>query len=549
MRNSLAKPLSMWRYTCTGLLLFILVSCDVTKSDISDYQIFRYNESKDISSLDPAYARNQTLIWPVNQLFNGLVQLNDTLVVQPCIAKNWTIEDDGRKYTFHLRRDVRFHKSAYFRDSTRTVVASDFVYSFDRINDPDMGSPGIWIFDQLDPEKKYYALNDSTFVICLKNPFPPFLSMLSMPYCSVVPNEVVNATGNEFSRAPVGTGPFVFKYWSADEKLILLKNWDYFERDDSGANLPYLDALNISFVKDKQSEFLEFIKGNLDFLSGVHPAYKDELLTRSGTLNPKYRDKFQLITQPYLNSEYLGFLIDSTKVEPGHPLLDRRIRLAINYSFDRHKMIKYLRNGLGYPATRGFIPVGLEGGLPDGSGYNYNPDLARQLLTDAGYPDGSGLPEIELTTTSDYLDLCEFIQYELLKVGVRLKISVSTGASFRNMVANSNLVFFRASWIADYADAENYLALFYSGNFSPEGPNYTHFASREYDSLYLQARTTVNDSLRFMLYSEMDRIIIEESPLVPLYYDMVVRFIQNDVKGLGSNPMNLLNLKKVSKAD
>ena len=539
----------MWRIILAGIVFFCLSSCKFHDSDLSDLAIFRYNESKGITSLDPAYARNQTVIWPVIQLFNGLVQLDDSLNVKPCIARSWRIEEGGKKYVFHLRSDVRFHPSGFFTDSVRFVKASDFVYSFNRICDPAVGSPGIWIFDQVDPGRRFTAPDDTTFVLWLREPFSPFLSMLTMPYCSVVPEEAVKGSGEGFGRNPVGTGPFVFRFWSTDEKLVMVRNNNYFEKDPHGNRLPYLDAVNINFVKDKQSEFLEFMKGNLDFLSGVHPVYKDELLTRSGTLNPKYRERFNLISQPYLNTEYLGFLVDPAIMGEDHPLMDKRIRQAINYGFDREKMMKYLRNNLGKPATGGFIPLGLEGGLPPGSGYGYAPEMARRLMEEAGYPDGSGLPVLELTTTSDYLDLCEFIQFELNRIGISLKINVSTGASFRNMVANSNLPFFRGSWIADYADGENYLALFYSENFSPAGPNYTHFKSGSYDRLYRMARETVNDTIRFELYREMERIILDEAPVVLLYYDMVVRFAPLTVRGFESNPMNLLNLKSVYISD
>lgn len=539
----------MRRFWLIGWMLLSVSACRSPQSDSAGYSVFRYNESKGISSLDPAYARNQTVIWPVTQLFNGLVQLDDSLKVRPAIAASWQIEEGGTKYIFRLRRDVRFHPSRFFADSLRFVRAADFVYSFSRICDPSVGSPGIWIFDHVDPARRFEAVNDTTFVIWLKEPFSPFLSMLSMPYCSVVPQEAVEGLGEQFGRAPVGTGPFMFRVWGADEKLVMVRNPHYFEKDEAGRPLPYLDAVNISFIKDKQSEFLEFMKGNLDFLNGVHPAYKDELLTRSGTLNPNYRERFRLITRPYLNTEYLGFLVDPERMPAGHPALDKRFRQAVNYGFDRHKMMKYLRNNLGEPATEGFIPVGLDGGLPPGSGFDYAPDLARELLEEAGYPDGSGLPVMELTTTADYLDLCEFIQFELNRIGISLKINVATGASFRNMVANSNLPFFRGSWIADYADGENYLALFYSDNFSPEGPNTTHFRSEQYDRLYRQARVTTDDSARTMLYREMERIILDEAPVVLLYYDRVVRFVPHTVKGLGSNGMNLLNLKTVYKTE
>lgn len=526
-----------------GLLVF---SCAGPSENEQNTQVFRYNESKGITTLDPAYARNQTIIWPVSQLFNGLVQLDNELNVEPCIAHRWSVSEDGKEYTFWLRKDVQFHDSPYLQEEEKSVNAHDFVYSFGRILDPGVASPGSWIFEYTVPDSGFVAMNDTVLQIRLSAPFPPFLSILAMPYCSVVPEEVVEDPGADFAHNPVGTGPFVFRSWSTDEKLILLKNPEYFELDEKGEKLPYLEAVSISFIKDKQSEFLEFLKGNLDFLSGVHPAYKDELLTRSGTLNPEYRNRIRLITMPYLNTEYLGILQEPAD-GAAHVLLDKRIRKAINYGFDRAKMMKYLRNNLGYAASEGMIPPGLPGHLEEGRGYSYQPDRARDLIREAGFTGQERVPPILLTTTSDYLDLCEYIQFELGKIGIDIEISVSTGGAFRNMVANGNLQFFRGSWIADYADAENYMALFYSGNFAPEGPNYTRFSSADFDRLYEGAIREVDQKKRIGLYRKMDSIVIAEAPIVPLYYDKVVRFVPLDIRGFAPNPMNNLVLKTVRK--
>ncbi len=531
--------------TCLVLTLQ-LPGCRDMKETSHEGSIFRYNESKGITTLDPAHARNQTIIWPVSQIFNGLVQLDDSLNIRPAISHRWEVSNGGKEYTFYLRSDVRFHTSEYLKTNHRTVTALDFVYSFERILDPLVASPGSWIFEHVDPDSGFVAVNDSTFRITLANPFPPFLSILAMPYCSVVPGEVVEHPEADFANHPVGTGPFVCKLWSADEKLILLRNNQYFETDMEGVRLPYLDAVSISFIKDKQSEFLEFLKGNLDFLSGVHVTYKDELLTRSGALNPKYSERFKLLTTPYLNTEYLGILLQGPEVDD-NVLLNKQIRKAINYGFDRVKMMKYLRNNLGYPATGGMIPPGLPGHLDYSEGYDYQPDLARQLIREAGYTDGNDLPSIQLTTTSDYLDLCEYIQYELGRIGIKIDITVSTGGAFRNMVANGNLQFFRGSWIADYADAENYLALFYSNNHTPAGPNYTRFESAAFDRLYESSVLEMDPAKRYALYRQMDRIVVEEAPVVPLFYDMVVRFVPLEIQGFKPNAMNNLILKTVKK--
>ncbi len=529
----------------TFVLLFY--SCKEDKIQ-SDKTVFRYNESKGIATLDPAFAKSQVLIWPANQLYNGLVQMDNNLNIIPCIAREWEILNSGKTYLFTLRNDVYFHDHQIFSNGKgRKVTAPDFEYSLNRIIDPKTASPGAWIFNNINKDG-IKALNDSILEITLKNPFPAFLGLLSMQYCSVVPKEIVEYYGNDFRNNPVGTGPFQFKVWKESEKLILVKNPNYFEQDSLGNPLPYLDAVSITFINDKQSEFLEFLKGNLDFISGLNPANKDELLTKNGYLNPTYKDQFKMINQPYLNTEYLGFLLDTSKIKNKlSPVLNKKIRQAINYGFDRVKMMKYLRNSIGEPALQGFIPKGLPGFIDEFKGFEYNPDKTRNLLIEAGYPNGEGLAPITLTTTADYLDLCEYIQQQLSQFGIEIKIDVNTGATFRDMVANSKLEFFRGSWIADYPDAENYLALFYSKNHSPGGPNYTHYNKTNFDKLYEQAMLETNDSLRILLYNEMNKLIVNDAVVVPLYYDEVVRFVKNNIYGFESNPMNLLNLKYVKK--
>ena len=535
------------------LLLFILVaSCKPGRFDNDGRTVFRYNESAGITSLDPAFARDQSNIWAINQLFNGLVQLDTSLKVKPCIAKSWEISPDGLEYTFHLRNDVFFHPDAAFTGNKgRKVVAADFVYSFNRILDEKLASPGAWVLDKVRKEngsKPFRAPDDSTLIISLMSPFPPFLGLLSMQYCSVVPHEAVGKYGADFRQHPVGTGPFKFGMWKEGVKLVMLKNDHYFESEKDGP-LPYLDAVAVTFIVDKQSAFLEFMKGNLDFVSGIDASYKDELLTRNGDLRPRYSSEINLTKQPYLNTEYLGILIDTNYPAAAEsPLKHKLIRQAINYGFDRVKMMRYLRNSIGKPGTAGFVPAGIPWfDQEQVAGYSYDPAKVMQLLSKAGYPGGKGLPPITLTTNASYLDLCRFIQSQLGEMGITIKIDVTPPATLREMMAQSKVSFFRGSWIADYPDAENYLSLFYTPNFCPAGPNYTHYSSAAFDKIYNECTRETNDSVRGLKYMQMDRLLIAEAPVVVLYYDEVLRFSRKNISGLGSNPLNLLNLKQVKK--
>ncbi len=536
------------------LLLFVLLlwmsSCMKQSAYLQELTVFRYNEANNITSLDPVYARNQANIWATSQIYNGLVQLDESLKVSPSIALNWEVAGDGLLYRFTLRTDVRFHDSPCFPDGLgRTVTAHDFEYSLRRITDPRLNSPGSWVLQAVarlnDGNPDIRALNDSILEIRLSRPFPPFLGLLAMQYCSVVPVEAIEYYGQDFRRNPVGTGPFRFAWWKEGVKLVMLKNPGYFEWHE-GERLPRLDAVSIRFITDRQTAFLEFIRGNLDFLSGIDASYKDELLTPLGELQERHKDRFYKISMPFLNTEYLGFQLDSQHQSDENPLLNRRVRQAINYGFDREKMLAFLRNNMGTPAYGGFVPTGMPGFEETGKGYHYNPSRARELLAEAGYPGGVGLPVINLQTNAMYADIAQFLQFELSRIGIRISVDVLPPATLREAMARGESPFFRASWIADYPDAENFLALFYSPNRAPAGPNYTRFSSSAFDKLYEAALLARDDTTRLALYREMDLMIQEEAPVVFLFYDQSVRVVPHYVKGLHNNPLNHLVLKYVS---
>lgn len=543
----------MCKPICIFFVLLVFVSCTSTDKHIKDSRtVFKYNEMGGLSSLDPAKASTFENIWAVNQLFNGLVEMDDELNVIPSIAKSWEISDDGKTYTFHLNDNVFFHDHDYFQDGKgRKVTADDFVYSFNRLLDPKVSNATTLLtyVDNTNP-KAFEASSELTFVIHLSKPFTPFLRILTMKYFSVVPKEIIEKYGDDFRRNPVGTGPFKFKMWDEGTKMVFVKNPNYFEFDGEN-RLPYLDAVSVSFIKDRETSFMEFLQGNMDMVSGIDAINTDQVLTTDGTLKQEYASEFQMQTQPYLKTDYLGFLIDlNLPIVKNSPTKIKAIRQAINYGFDRVKMVKYLRKNLGVAATAGFIPPGLPSYNPQKvKGYEYNPDKAKDLLYIAGFPDGKGLPEITLATTEQYLELAEYIQSQLGELGIKIKIDVQKASVLSETIAHSKITFFRKSWVGDYPDEENFLSLFYSKNWCPAGFNYTHYQNPQFDKMYEKAQAELNDSLRFNLYREMDKLLIEDAPVVPLYYDQVVRLVHNNIQGLTSNSMNMLSLKKVKKVN
>lgn len=517
-------------------LIFSLFSCS-KKSDVDSSKVFKLNRYDNISSLDPINARTQANTWACNLIYNSLVKINNKLEIEPDIAKSWNISDDGRTYTFTLNNNVYFHKHKNFgKDSTRIVVAEDFVYSFNRLKDPTFGGSGGWIMNNIE---NYTAVNDTIFEIKLKEAFPPFLGLISMKYASVVPHEMFKNGNDDFLKQPIGTGPFYFKIWEDNVKLVLRKNPLYFEYDDKGERLPYLEAVNITFLPEKNSEFLELIKGNIDMMADLDPSYKDEILNPLGELNPKYSEHISLVKSPYLSTVYLCFYLDHQES------IDTRLREALNYGVDKDKIIKYMMKGLAFPADGGFIPKGLPG-YSKKSGYEYNPAKARELILTYKKQKGNIKP-IELTTVQEYVDICEFISAEMAKLGLPIQINVVPGPTMRDGKSTGKFSLFRANWGADYPDAENFLSLYYSKNFSPEGPNYSHFKNTSFDQLYEKSFLINNLEERAIIYSKMDSILMKSTPILPLFYDQTAVFLNKRVKNFQMSPIKLLDLTRVSK--
>lgn len=540
------KPLII--FLCAFVSSWFILFSSCTSHQHPDKKIFRYNESSGLASLDPAFAKNKQVMWATHQLYNTLIEIDSNLQMKPSLAKRWEISDDNLTFTFFLRDGVFFTDDGCFKNIPRKLVAQDVVYSFNRIINKSTASPGAWIFNnRVDSLQPFKAINDSVFQLKLQRPFQSILGILSMQYCSIVAREAVEMYGTDFRRHPVGTGPFSFVAWEEGQALILKKNENYFERDAAGNRLPYLDGIKVSFYDSKATEFLEFQQKRLDFIDDIDPSFKDEVLTKTGNLKKTWQGKIKLHKHPYLNIEYLGILVDAeNELVKNSPLRLQKIRQAINYGFNRKKMILYLRNSIGTAAESGFVPAGLPSfDSVNVQGYYYDIAKAKQLLTEAGYPDGKNLPVIKLLTIPIYGDLGTYIANELLQVGIKVQVEVIQKSLLMEQTSKSQAPFFRGSWIADYPDAENYLSVFYGKNPAP--PNYTRYKNPAFDLLYEKALSEKDDALRYELYRQMDRIIINDAPVVPLWYDMAIHLVHPNIQQFYPNSLNLLELRRVKK--
>ncbi len=544
LRKAVEIRKSWFRYLLP--ICMIMAGCGERAAQQAD-NTFRYNVSNGyLESIDPAYAKSLDMMRVDHLVYNTLVETDEHLNIVPSLAKTWEVSPDGLTYTFHLRGDVYFHDDPVFAGGKgRKMTAADVVYSFNRIIDPEVASYGAWIFNErVRATEPFTAPDDTTFQLHLRSPFRPLTGILTMQYCSIVPHEAVAHWGKAFRAHPCGTGPFRFHYWDETNVLVLHANKHYWEKDGTGKRLPYLDAVQITFTDSKATEFLLFLQGKLDFVNGVDGSFKDLVLRKDGTLKPEYKQKFSLRKQTYLNTEYLGFLQDTTNVLlRDAPTKNLLVRQAMNYAIDRQKIVTYFRNGVGLPAHSGFIPAGLPGYDSSGTyGYNYNPAKAAELLRQAGYPGGKGLKPLKVLVPDIWADIVNFVATQLQDVGIPVQVETIQPNVLKQEMSRGNALCFRGQWLADYPDAESYMAFFYSK--FPAPPNYTRFSNAAFDRLY-ERSLDMPDSARWQIYRQMDSLVMSQAPLIPLFYDQILHSLNNRVTGFSATPMNILELKRV----
>lgn len=521
-------------------LFVLLLGC---KESVGDEKpvVFHYNQHNSITSLDPAFAKSQNNIWAVNHIFSTLVQLDDNLEIIPSIAKSWHISDDALTYTFNLRDDVTFHLDKCIGQNDRYVTAYDVAYSYDRLIDTVLNSPGSWIFNgRVAEEQPFRAVDDTTFVLQLATPFAPALSLLTMQYTSIVPRECVEYYKEDFFKHPIGTGPFRLKRWLSTQGLFLERHDRFFDQSKGGVT--NLDAIRTSFIGERSFAFLELVNRRLDFFTGLESSFIHTALDETGTLKATYADRIKFSKAPYLNFEYLGI---NPSASDAHPLLkEPAFRQALNYGIDRQVMLSTLRKNVGIPADAGVITKGLPAYDPDKvKGYYFDRDKALALLSQ--YESSLLQTPLVIHTSKDYLDLTTFIAKQWESLGLNIKIEVSESAVLRNAMRSEEVGLFRASWIADYPDGENFLSMFYSQNPAP--PNYTRYTDPDFDELYLQSLTSASAEKRKSLYQEMDRKLIKDAPVVFLFYDEISHFMNKDITGISKNALNLLHVTGIHK--
>ena len=462
----------------------------------SRHEIIDSRDTYDPRSLDPALSTDVPTGRAVGYVFDGLTRFTPDARVEPGLADRWDVTPDGLRYTFHLRPGVSFQDG-------RPFTARNVVRSWQRALEPATKSGAASFLFPIAGAKDFNggkaasisglaAPNDSTLVVTLAEPLAIFTKMLAMPVASVVPDSVPA----NFGEHPVGTGPWKLVEWKHDDYLLFAKNPSYF----GGA--PKADTLRARIIAEPSTAVAEYESGNVDILQIPAAEASDWLEDESR--------KPMLMSTPALELVYIG--INTTR----GPLVDARIRQAINYAIDVNRIIERLIGGRGTRAA-GVIPPALGGYDSTRKPYPYDPAKAKELLASAGHPNGIDI-ELWTSTTPIYLRIAETVQAYLNAVGIRVKIVQRESAAARGAARKGQTDMILKDWYADYPDAEDFLyPLLHTANRGVGG-NVSFFSNPRLDSLVTASRRELDETKRNALYRQADSIAFVEAPMVFLYF-------------------------------
>jgi peptide/nickel transport system substrate-binding protein/oligopeptide transport system substrate-binding protein len=487
---------------------------------------YRFPLPADPLSLDPAHITDTVSDTVSRRIFNNLVKFAYDGSVAPDLAESWRISEDGLVYEFVLYEGVRFHNG-------EDLVADDVIYSYQRLLDPETDSERANLLYYVKGAREYNsgeseelgieAVDERNVRFTLSEPYAPFLMVLCMSNFGVVSHSGVEPDPKGFGSNPVGSGPFVFKSWERGERVTLKANRDYF------AGEPKLDTVMFLVIEDEKTRFENFKAGALEHCD-IPPSQISEV---------RNSEKLSSLIhgEPAMDMYCYGFNCEQPPFKDNTAL-----RRALNYAVDKRNIIENIWGGL-VTEQVAYVPPGMFYYWEDSQGYGYDPELARKLLEEAGYPDGEGLPELVLNIDTQLTNkfVAEAVQEDLRKVGVTVSIEVTDWGSFLPKVYAGESLFFQNTWLGDYPDPDTWLyQLLHSDNFGDAG-NITRWANSEFDHFVKMAQVEMDSTQRAELYRKAEQIAFKEAPWLLLFWKnsatLVQPYVQDfEISGMDRTP-------------
>ncbi|MGI6468050.1 MAG: ABC transporter substrate-binding protein [Syntrophomonadaceae bacterium] len=477
-----------------------------------------------VKNLEPALIASHEERLIASMLYEGLVRWDEAgNKIQPLLADEWKYEENGQKIVFRLK-NVQFSNGKKVQASDiktcwEKTLASSKEWSHMALFLPVAG--GSDFIQGKSPEiAGVKAINEKTLEVTLTAPNAAFIHMLTNPVFWIYDSQ-------DSARPPAGTGPFIVQQ-NDGQRLALLQNENYHQ------GMPPLKAIEVKVFNDPAQALAEFKAGQLDYLDKVNPQNLPELRN-----DPEY--KRMLLEKPLYTLYGIGFNMNK-KPFAGNYLLRR----AMNYAVDRQAINKDVL-GEAYIPLKGILPAELPGHNKDIPGYGYDPEKARQLLEQAGYPGGKGLSPLMLAYNQGegHQRVAESIASQLSEVGIPIQLAPLTWEYYKKQLASYNLALFRLEWSADYPDSDSILySLFHSSHIG--NSNYFGYNNHQVDKLLDASRQAVdNENERVKLLQKAEQIIIDDAPCIWLFQTATAKLVQENVDNLRVNSLNLVDWSKV----
>jgi peptide/nickel transport system substrate-binding protein len=502
-----------------------------------------------------------------SQIYEGLVRINPKdLSIIPGLAEKWEISQDGKTITFHLRRGVKFQDVGAMKGKSREVTAKDVKFTFellcsDRPNnyhfqtvckDRIVGANEFYLASakgQKQELKGLKIMDDYTFSVELLNSPHIFLDILANPVAAIICKESWEAHQED---SKVGIGPFVYDQKNSSKNhIVMYKNTNYYGKDKQGNPLPYIDSLIVEIVPSSEDALQGFRSGRFDLITSVPSNQLKTLVEENIKSFEGKHPRFVVDQRPEMLSSYYVFNVNKP------PFNNRKLRQALNYAIDRERIIdKVLFQQAHGPAINGIVPPSFSFYKSTSiKGYSLDVPKAKKLLAEAGYPDGKGLPEIQLLVNSGNSrnnTVAAEIQKQLknnINVNVTFE-SLPTAEKFYLQVRGKGDIY-RDGWVADYPSPESFLSVFYGEPVSADTshmafPNTIKYKNPEFDKYYKLGRDALNRDTASAYFLKAEQILVDDAPLIPLWYDSNCRLISNRLKNFQSNALRYFDFSQVS---
>lgn len=525
---------------------------------------FKFMSSEKIETIFPLSVTDVFASRIVAQLYEPLLRIDvNTMDIKPGIAESFTVSQDARVFTFKIRKGVYFHDDECFGGKGRELTAQDVKYSLDMAcSGLDINIVSYHLVDKITGAKEFNknskkslpkggvsgikVVNANTIEIVLNEPFVGFDKVLAQHSLSVIPKEAYEMYGVDMKKHPVGTGPFMLEAFDND-KIVLKRHPRYWRKDEFGNQLPFLDKVVMTYAKNKKSELSAFQKRDIDIVLEIPVEDIENVFGSLEDAQNGKNVKHKVETESSLKMSYVAFACNSKEFQ------DERVRKAFNLAVDRQVIVDNALQGEGYAALNGFVPPFENYPGEKVKGHEFNPQLAKTLLAEAGYPNGNNFPVLDIYVSTKegsgtHKSIKSVVAQLKANLNVTIKIKLCTLQERGDAIVSGKAKMWRGGWVADYPDPENFLCLFYGGNInnnSATGINDFKFNNKDFDLLYEKSLKELNNERRNELMIGCDQLLVDHAAVMPIMTDDFIVMVNVRVKDFKTNALQSLDFSEI----